>query len=234
MRTIVGCVCAVLMVVSCGGPLERAGPLRNESRSVEQEGAKSVLVNLVMGAGRLSASGGAQHLLDATFIYNIPSWKPIVEYDVHGTKGNLTVRQPDTTRGAANARYEWNLRLANEVPMDLRVRLGAGTSDLDLHGLDIGTLELDAGAGQAVIDLTGDWRRDVTATIEAGVGQITLRLPKATGVQVEIKRGIGAIDADGFKRDGGVYVNDAFGSSAVTMRIAMTAGIGAIHLQLEQ
>lgn len=234
MGKIASSLCAVMMLVNCGVVEERAGPLRNESQSIERQGAESAVANVMMGIGKLRISGGATHLLDAMFVYNIPSWKPIVEYDVNGSKGNLTVRQPEQARGAVNARYEWELRLSNELPMDLRVDLGAGTTNLDLRGLDIGTFDLDAGAGQAMVDLTGDWRRDVTATIKAGVGEITLRLPKSTGVRVEIKRGIGAIDTDGLKRDADAYVNDAFGSSAATMNIAITAGVGAIHLQQEQ
>jgi N-terminal domain of toast_rack, DUF2154 len=233
MMVIAGPVCAMLMMVTCGGvTLERAGPLRNESQSVELQGAKSAVVNIMMGAGRLRASGGAQRLLDATFIYNIPSWKPIVEYGVNGTQGNLTIRQPKA-RGAQNARNEWDLRFANEVPIDLRMDVGAGTADLNLRGLDLKTFDFHAGAGKALVDLTGQWRRDVNATIGAGVGELTLRLPRTIGVRVEVERAVSAIDADGFKRDGGAYVNDAFGSSATTMHIAMSAGVGAIHLQLE-
>lgn len=246
MGTIVAVTCAVLLLVSCGpgvvpggvtgeqaGP-EQAGPVQTESRSIEPQGATSAVVDVAMGAGQLRIAGGAQNLLDATFVYNIPSWRPIVEYRLNGPQGNLAVRQPERTRGAVNTRYEWDLRLSNEIPMDLRVDQGAGTSNIDLRGLDLRTFDLDAGAGRAEIDLTGDWRRDVTAGITTGAGEITLRLPKTTGVRVEIARGIGVIDTGGLRQADGAYVNDAFGNSAVTMRIAMTAGVGAIHLELEQ
>lgn len=241
MRSIAGWMLAFLALVGgcviSGGvdePGTPAGELQTESRSVERQGAESIVANVAMGAGQVRISGGAQHLLDAQFIYNVPDWRPIVEYNVNGTEGNLIVRQPDTDRIPlrTNIRYEWDLRLHNDAPMDLAVDLGAGQSSLDLRGIDLAKLDLDTGAGQTTVDLSGDWRRDVTVTIDAGVGEFTLRVPENVGAHVEIDRGIGAIDATGLRRDGDAYVNDAFGKTAVTMRVMMNAGIGKINLEV--
>ncbi|MGH3924812.1 MAG: toast rack family protein [Pseudonocardiaceae bacterium] len=241
MRSIAGWTLALLTLV--GGcvisdgidePRARVGELQTESRSVERQGADSMVANVAMGAGQLRISGGAQSLLDARFVYNVPDWRPIVEYNVNGGEGNLIVRQPDTDRvpPRTNIRYEWDLRLRNDVPTDLAVDLGAGQSNLDLRGIDLAKLDLETGAGQAMVDLTGDWRRDVTATIDAGVGQLTLRLPENVGARVEVDRGIGVVDAEGLRRDGDAYVNDAFGETAVTMRVMVNAGIGKIDLEV--
>ncbi|MGH8901136.1 MAG: toast rack family protein [Egibacteraceae bacterium] len=244
MRSITGWILALLvLLVLVGGcvisggveePGIRAGELQTESRSVERQGAESIVANVTMGAGQLRISGGAQQLLDARFIYNVPEWRPSVEYNVNGSEGNLVVQQPDTDRIPlrANTRYEWDLRLRNDVPMDLAVDLGAGQSNLDLRGIDLAELDLETGAGQTVVDLTGDWRRDVTATIDAGVGQFTLRLPENVGAHVEIDRGIGLVDAEGLGRDGDAYVNDAFGKTPVTMRVMVNAGVGKIDLEV--
>jgi hypothetical protein len=206
---------------------------RTESQTVARRDAESVTANIMMGAGQLKISGGAEQLLNAQFTYNIPEWRPIGHYDVSGTQGDLVIRQPKVEQivSPTNIRYEWDLQLNNDVPMELLVNLGAGQSTIDLRGLDLRKLELDTGAGQAIVDLTGDWRRDVTATINAGVGDLALRLPKATGVRVDIDRGIGTVTAEGLRRDGNAYVNDAFDQAAVTMRVLVRAGVGAITLQ---
>jgi hypothetical protein len=210
------------------------GKPRTESQTVPRQGAESVTANITMGVGRLRIAGGAEQLLDAQFTYTIPKWRPIVQYDVSGTKGNLVVRQPTAERIVpdTNVRYEWDLRLNNDVPMDLKVDLGAGQSNIDLRGLNLGKLDLNTGAGHVIVDLTGDWQRDVTTTINAGVGNLTVRLPKGVGVRVDIDRGIGTVNAEGLRRDSDAYVNDAFGQTAVTMRVLVSAGVGAITLQV--
>ena len=63
------------------------------------------------------------------------------------------------------------------------------------------------GAGQATVDLTGDWKKDLDAKIEGGVGTATIRLPRNVGVYVRAARGIGSVNASG---EGDAYVNDAY------------------------
>jgi hypothetical protein len=205
-----------------------------EQRSVERQGAESVAVDVVMGAGQLDLSGGAAQLLDATFIYTEPSWKPEVEYRVEGTRGYLEIRQGDvdSDRVRVNARNEWTLRMSNDIPMDLRLDMGAGLSQLDLRGLDLDTLNVSKGAGQMGIDLSGDRRRDVTADIESGAGLLTITLPQTIGVRVEVDTGVGIVNAAGFMRDGNAYVNDAFGESPVTIQATVRLGAGVLSLDL--
>ena len=51
-------------------------------------------------------------------------------------------------RGITDFRNEWDLRLYDEVPMDLSVDMGAGTSDLQLAGLSLTGLDVSLGAGE--------------------------------------------------------------------------------------
>jgi predicted membrane protein len=82
------------------------------------------------------------------------------------------------------------------------------------------------------VDLTGDWKNNVTARIRGGVGKATVRLPQDLGVRVHAEGGIGAINAHGFKRDGGAYVNDAYGKSDINLRVDVQGGVGEINLEL--
>ena len=166
----------------------RVGALQTESQSVELEDAKSVRVEIDMGAGDLEVTGGAEKLLEADFTYNVAKLKPEVAY----TDGTLVVRQPEIKglpdlRGIAGFRNEWGLRLNDEVPMDLSVDMGAGTSDLQLAGLSLTGLDVSLGAGNSTIDLSGDWARDLDVTIDAGAETISLRLPRDVGVRVKVE-----------------------------------------------
>jgi hypothetical protein len=227
-------VAVVLLVAGCVRP----GKTETYSRSVELGGASSARVDLQMGVGELNLTGGSSNLLDADFIYNIAGWKPDVTYKVTEGKGLLTVRQPDSgsrflVDDTNDVRYEWDLKLNDSVPMDLNVKLGVGTSNVDLHTLSLKTLDLNVGVGDSTIDLTGTPRTDVDAKIKGGVGKATIKLPSQVGVRVAAKGGLGNIDTRGLTKDGSYYVNDAYGKSDVTVDITVEGGIGDINLEVE-
>jgi hypothetical protein len=86
--------------------------------------------------------------------------------------------------------------------------MGAGESDLDLDSLALKELDLQMGAGQTTVDLTGDCEQDLDASIQGGVG-----------VKVRVEGDLGKINAEGLEREGHSYVNDANGSSDVTPEV---------------
>ncbi len=180
---------AALLLAGCGSKA-RVGALRTESQSVELGDARSVRVEINMGAGDLEVTGGAEKLLEADFTYNVARLKPEVKY----TDGTLVVRQPEVNglpalRGITDFRNEWGLRLYDGVPMDLSVDVGAGASDLQLAGLSLTRLDVSLGAGKYTVDLSGDWARDLDVTIDAGAANISVRLPRDVGVRVEVEAG---------------------------------------------
>lgn len=211
------------------------GPLQTDVKDVKLGAAKSVHVEIRMGAGELKVGGGGTSLLDAQFTYNVPEWKPQVDYSVSGTQGRLSIRQPAGTGGASgNVRYDWDLHLNGKVPLTMDVQMGAGRADLTLGKLSLTALDVKLGAGETIVDLTGDWKNDLAAQIKGGVGKATLRLPRDVGVRVSAAGGIGAVNAHDFKKEHGVYVNDAYGKSPVTLRVDVKAGIGEINLELAE
>lgn len=223
----------VLLLAGCASEA-RVGELRTESQSVELGDAKSVRVEIDFGAGDLEVTGGAEKLLEADFTYNVAELEPEVEYK----DGTLVLRQPEVRglpdlRGIAGYRNEWGLRLNDEVPMDLSLDVGAGTSDLQLAGLSLTGLDFNLGAGESTIDLSGDWMHNLDVTIDAGAGNITVRLPSDIGALVKVEAGVGTIDATGLTKDGDIYTNSAYGVSEVTLQVNLAAGVGQINLEVE-
>ena len=221
---------AALLLSSCNLAF-KVGALQTESKSVELGDAKSVTVEVNMGAGDLTLTGGAEKLMEADFTYNVAKIKPEVKY----TDGTLVVKQPETNGfpsvlGIGGFRNEWGVRLDDNVPMDLRVDVGAGTSNLKLGGLSLTGFDVTLGAGTYTIDMTGDWARNLDATIDAGAALLTVRLPKDVGVRVKIESGPHMIEVTGLTKDGDVYTNAAYGVSDVTLQIDLQAGIGTINL----
>lgn len=230
---IVGLSGATLLLLGCVSVPE--GEPRTETKSIGRGEAEMVRADIEMKAGELRISGGASQLLDATFHYNDDRWQPEVRYDLTGFRGNLVVRQPKVAVNigpSSGFRHEWDLRLNNDVPLDLNVTVGAGKSLLELGALYLRGLDVHLGAGELELDLTGKWRKDLEARIRGGVGKATIRLPRDVGVRAFAKGGIGEIKAAGFHRSGHTYTNDAFEHSPVTLRLDIQGGIGEIRLEL--
>jgi len=109
----------------------------------------------------------------------------------------------------------------------------AGASKLEVVGIGNASPEMmkvQGGVGSITLDFTGDWSRSADVQVTAGVGAITLRLPDAVGVQVDVEGGLSSVDASGLELEDGAYVNAAFGEAEVELRIEVTTGVGALRL----
>jgi hypothetical protein len=227
-----------LFVGACGtqpgGTQQQVGKMQRESKSVDLKNAQSARAQLKLGAGELHLAGGADQLMEGEFSYNVSEWKPKVSYDVSGEKGELVVKQGsgEDVRLGADARNEWDISLNDEVPTDLVVQMGAGESDLDLDSLTLTGVDLQMGAGKTTVDLTGDYAKSFDASIQGGVGEATVLLPSEVGVKAKAEGGLGKINAEGLKRVGDSYVNDAYGESDVNLSVDVQGGIGQINLKV--
>lgn len=228
-------VLVLLTAMSCTGLITvPVGEEREETRTVELGGASSAQVQVTMGVGDLRLSGGATSgLMDARFLYNVGEWRPLVEYTVRDGRGHLRVEQPSGPDFVplGNIRYEWDLRFRDDVPLDVRVKVGAGTAKLILGGLRLERLDLEMGAGDVILDLTGDWSRNLEGRIKGGVGNLTVQLPRETGVRIEVTSGVGHVNATDLQYDGQAYINAAYGRSPVVLHLSIEAGVGNIELR---
>ncbi|HEX6607148.1 MAG TPA: toast rack family protein [Chloroflexia bacterium] len=219
-------------------PTVVVGPLQTETSSIQLDGAHAVDVNLKMGAGNLTLAGGATNLLDGTFTYDVAAWKPEVTYQVNGSTGTLTVRQArenGIVRTLDHPHNEWDLHLQDDVPLTLTASMGAGESKLKLGSLNLTKLDLQTGAGTAMVDLTGNWKQNLTAGIEGGIGDMTVKLPRDAGVRVKVEHsGLGKVQATDLTVSGDTYTNAAYGHSPVTLDLTVQLGVGNITLEQAQ
>jgi len=203
----------------------------HETKSVEAQHASSVRASVDMPAGDLNISGGAAKVMDASFDYSEGEGKPEVSYDESGQDGHLSISQSGHGPHFGHDENRWVLRMNNDALRDLKIQMGAGQGTLNLSGIHLTRLDVEIGAGEIIADLTGDWKQDVDVQVQGGVGSATIRLPRNVGVRVRAQGGIGSISVDGLRHDGEYYVNDAYGTSPVTMKVDVEGGIGEIRLR---
>ena len=220
-----------LLLSSCVINSTATGPTQYDSPSFERDDAKEVRLDLNMGAGDLKVGSGTRKLIQAYFTYNVPSWKPEVRYSVAGGVGDLVVRQPGHNHTHfGNLKYEWDLRLNQDVPLDVKVNFGAGQAQLDLGSLTLRGVEVDMGVGSLTMDLRGNPKHDYNVRINGGVGEAIIHLPSNVGVYAEAGGGIGDISARNLRKEDNHWVNDAYNDSKVKIRINVQGGVGSIKL----
>jgi hypothetical protein len=221
-----------LLTSACYVSTENRGPLETSAQSVDLKGAKSVDVHVDMGAGELIMQGGATDLMDADFRYRSSVRKPDVEYNVSGAHGTLTVKQP-SGHSMGGDKTTWDLRLNQDVPLDVRVNLGAGEGRLKLGNTTLHSLDVEVGAGQMNVDLTGHPHGDIDVRIRGGVGEANVRLPRQARLDVEAHGGIGQITTHGLTKRGDRWVNEPAEQSDATIHVSVNGGIGQINLTCE-
>jgi len=224
-------VILLLVIAGIALSLQTASRKIHDVETIDRQGSEAVQVRIQMPAGELKLSGGAGKLMEADFNYDEAEGKPEISYHVSGDAGRLDVTQPGKKFHMGPTRNDWNLRFGNNIPMELKVEMGAGKSELIVGDLSLNRLEINMGAGQFTTDLTGHWKKDLDAEIHGGVGHAIIYLPVDVGVRVHATGGIGSISAGGLKRDGDEYVNELYGKSPVTLRLDVSGGVGNIELR---
>lgn len=228
----------VLIILFCFVIFRHQGrreAILRQHEGIDYGSAQSAQVDIQMGAGDLQLSGGAQKLMDADLDYQVPSSIPDVSYEVNGSEGHLVVKQLERSHvhfapGWGGEKNDWDIRLGNKLPMELKVQIGAGRGTLHLSDLPLTKLDLQMGAGSATTDLRGDWKNNLDVHIQGGVGSATVLLPKNVGVEVHAEGGIGSVNSHGMTKDGDHYVNEAYGKSPITLELHVEGGIGSIDL----
>lgn len=217
-------------------PTAHMGPETTVSSEFPIGSAKSVSVDLQMGAGTLNLDSNTQNasdLFSGNFTYNVPEWEPKVSYN--SGAGSLTIHQSnmDAIVKGSNTmpKNEWDLHLNGGVPVSLHTQMGAGTSVLKLGDLSLTDLNVSTGAGNVTIDLAGKSSQNLNATIQGGVGNTTIIVPSNTGVRITAQGGLGNIQYEGLSHNGNEYTNAAYGKSLSTFNINVQVGVGNITLQ---
>jgi len=223
---------AALALAGCEVNLDRDGHFERESKSIELDKSEMARVEIKFGVGELNVEGGSPKLMDADFEYNIRSWKPIVRYDPSGFRSYLTIEQPSSSSGP-HVHYRWNLRFNDKLPMDIEAHLGVGDARMDLGSMNLRSVDVHMGVGELRLDLRGEPKKDYDVSIEGGVGEATVYLPKNVRIVADASGGIGGISTHGLQKDGDRWVNAGHEHDPVTVRVRAHGGIGQINLNAE-
>lgn len=228
---------AMIGIIALGGcgveERVRTGPVQHENTAIEMGKFEMARIELKMGAGELSVQGDSPKLLDADFLYNVPSWKPIVDSNTSSFRADVKIEQPSHGGSVGNTQYKWDLHLNNDVPMNLVTNLGAGEAKMNLGAVNLRSLQIHMGVGSLRLDLRGMPKADYNVEIHGGVGEATVLLPKEAGISADARGGIGDIQVQGLENRNGRWINEAYDRAPVRIHLDIAGGVGDIRLIAE-
>lgn len=102
-----------------------------------------------------------------------------------------------------------------------------GASNIRMHGLanaNFNTMVFKGGAGNYDLDFSGVLKRDGTASITCGLGDLTLRFPAGMHVQLTLQGGLHNVNVgSGWAQNGNIYTQEGSGPT-LTLLVDMSAG----------
>lgn len=229
-----GCCC---FLTSSGQPSRilqgfAAGPVQHKEIEVQQDDAERVQATVKFGGGTLNVQPGSDALLLAEFVYNVDALEPKITYDVQDKQGILLVEhktdpvQPDTLGRSVRGELhnEWTLSFSENVPLDLRLDVGASSGEIELGGLAIENLDLTTGAADLRLGF-GRPNPERLTSLHVYSGAAKLELHE-----------LGNANLDELTFDGGLgtYLFDFGGDWQRSAKVRIQAGASQVTIRLPQ
>ena len=143
--------------------------------------------------------------------------------------GGLALKSFSLKTGAGAISVGWNA--PNPITADaVDVESGAGAVTLtDVGRMNASKVRVHSGAGSVTVSLGSKVDRDVVLDLEAGAGELVVKVPPSVTARADVKKGVGTVTATGWTQDGSAYV---LGPAGAPPRVNITAHTGAGSITL--
>jgi len=209
-----------------------------ETISELMQDADSGQITLKFGAGRVTigALPDSPNFVEGKLEYTRYSLQAERDFRVQNGRAefSLSARSqpiPFWVPGDIAGEY-WDLRFTPRIPLEMDIKTGVGKVNMDLSGLKVTRLTLDAGVGETVIifPVAAGLTR---ANINAGVGAITVQIPKEVGARILVAKGLGSIRVKStrFTHFGNEYTSKNYQTAENKLDLEIKGGVGTITIQ---
>lgn len=191
------------------------------SRQLHDSGALQVKVQY--GAGRLELHAAATRVLyDMRLRYDAERTEPLHAFTQNPRVLRLGVRKQNVKVPNDRNPAEMRLDLADAVPMELSLELGAVEADLDLTRLRLQRLDVQTNASEATLRFDSPNPEPMTSMrLDVGAASLkALRLANANAEEISVDAGVGNVDLD----FGGEWRRD--------MSLDVEVSLGVAHLRV--
>lgn len=227
--------------------------LSNLEQTINSGKAKNIKALIHISGGELSVKGGSDELAQVKFTYDKEDWVPTVSYTENNELGKLIVKA--STEGeekridddnkcqlVLNGKYNYSLGLVLGAGLaDLNFeyfniekalfKLGIGSFSINLSNVSLPFLRIEAGIGEVKLDLSGAYKNDLKAQINAGIGELKVFVPSDIGVKFIVNGFLGDVQADNYNKQGNEYTNALFGKTKHSIVVKVNGAIGSIKIK---
>jgi hypothetical protein len=204
-------------------PTVEVGDVQDERESIPLAGAESATVEIKFGAGELDIEAGtSDELFAGHFRYNVERWAPEVRYE----NDVLSIEQGGTDNNwgvpTGSVRNEWALEFSPEIPLTMDLDIGAGDGEMDLTGMQLAQLDIDMGAGDLKIRFDEPNEAQMSRlTLDSGASKLdVVGIGHAGPEEMRVQGGAGDIRLD------------FTGAWPRSCEARVTAGVGSLTLRL--
>jgi hypothetical protein len=218
------------------GYLTQGEPVESEESAILLDEAKSAWVKVQHGAGKLSigSGAGAMELLSGSFGSCIRYQSRVDDDQLKvilrvGDGGFPYVVFP-WFWGKQNV-LDWDIRITDEIPIQLRLSTGASDARLDLTDLQITDLRLETGASSTDVSLPDNV--DMTkVVIKAGAASVNLKIPDNVAAKIRVTGGLkdAKVNRERFPKTGGYFQSKDYETAINKADIRIDIGVGSVSI----
>jgi hypothetical protein len=126
---------------------------------------------------------------------------------------------------------ESEIKLNANPVWNVKMEIGAGKADFDFSKFKIEKLNINAAVGKLKLKL-GDQYSSTSATIESGVSNVSVEVPKETGCEIRLAEGVSSHDFDDFdKVEDGLYRSPGYAGASKKIVLHINSGISKIRIK---
>jgi hypothetical protein len=234
----------ILMLVGPSLGWATAAELKEGSFNEVRGDANSatVILDLSVASTNVQALTDSNNLFEADLRY-----VGNISFNVTGSETNKTVSLSQESNQQSNFNFwdfgffsssdqdlHWNVGLNPEVPINLRVNGGVGSTTLDLNDLTLTGLDVNSGVGSLILSLPAAVT-SYDVSIDGGVGSVTLDVPNDAAMRITVDTGLGGVSlpsnfdrVSGDSDNSGVWETSGYRSAEQQINIDYNGGVGSL------
>lgn len=226
----------VVFLVGCGR-VDASG-IQQENDIFKVSNLKVVNTGIDLKVGALNINSSNDDSVSSKITFDDPKWRPVVKNmkDNYGEDINISepaIKGKDNDKKTVMNNYD--LGISKNVPINMKIKSEVNDVKADLKELQVNNLDISMGSGKLYLDVSGNYKNNLTVNLNCGAGESIIYFPKNIGVKVEVKKHLDKDEVNlvGFTNsEDNVYTNSNYGKSNVTLYATVSASGGKINLNV--
>lgn len=209
--------------------------VQEQNNTFNVSNLKIVNAGIDLKVGTLNISSSNSDNISSKITFSKPEWKPIIEDTKQNNSEDINISQPNmnSINKSNNDINKWKLNFSESIPANINIKTKACDVTADLRKIQLNKLYIDMGTGKLLLDISGNYKKNLNVNLNCGVGETTIYFPENIGVKVKIKKHFisKVIDSTWFTNNGDEYTNSKYGKTNVTIYATVNANVGKINLK---